>query len=268
MSEVAKDIPVYPGERMTRFYSGRVRIIQKEAGYRFSIDAALLADFVRTQPGQTILELGTGCGIVLILLSETGKSFKHAAGLEIQKDLADMAERNVRLNGLASRIKIIHGDFRQGRRLLHEEKFDIVISNPPYLKVDEGRLSPSLEKAVARHELQCTLDDVVRSARTLMTDQGRFFIIYPMSRHDELSQALKAHGFSPVRRRFVRARERDRPNLVLLKACHGTPQADLAEEKILTLYDGDRTYSQEAAEILFAVPADLQEDRDTSSGKG
>jgi tRNA1Val (adenine37-N6)-methyltransferase len=136
------------------------------------------------------------------------------------------------------------------------------------LKVDEGRLSPSLEKAVARHELQCTLDDVVRSARTLITDQGRFLIIYPMSRHDELSQALKTHSFSPVRRRFVRARETARPNLVLLEASSGTPPADLAVEKTLTLYEDDRTYSREAAEILFAAPADLQEGRSVSSGQG
>jgi tRNA1(Val) A37 N6-methylase TrmN6 len=257
MSEDAKDIPIYPGEQITRFYSGKIRIIQKEAGYRFSIDAALLANFTRTTPEQTILELGAGGGIVLILLSETGKSFKHATGLEIQKDLADRADRSVRLNGLARRIKIIHGDFREGHRLLQEEKFDIVISNPPYLKVDEGRLSPSLEKAVARHELKCTLDDVVRSAGTLIKERGRFLIIYPMARYDHLNQALKKFGFSPVRQRFIRASVTASPNLVLMEAATQAPPAGLEEEKILTLFDDEGHYTGEAADILFNTPADF-----------
>jgi len=256
MTENIQGIPLYPGEKITRFFSGKIQIIQQQAGYRFAIDSILLANFARTAPQQTILELGTGSGIVLILLTETGKSFKNAIGLEIQKGLADIAARNVRLNGLTHRIRMIQADFRDGHRLLHGEKFDIVLSNPPYLKVDEGRLSPSLEKAVARHELKCTLDDVVRSAGTLIKDRGRFLIIYPMARYDDLNRALKTYGFSPVRRRFVRARVNTSPNLILMEAGTCSPPGSPEEERILTLYDDEQNYTREAAEVLFKMPVD------------
>ena len=251
MHEKESVVPLYPEEEITRFYSGKVRLIQKKEGYRFSINAALLADFIRIEPEQTLLELGTGCGIVPIFMWFRGKSFRKTVGIEIQKDLADIAFRNVQLNALEERIKIIHADFRQSHRLLQEEKFDIVISNPPYLKVGQGRLNPCIEKAVARHELKCTLEELVRAAINAVQRKGRFNLIYPTVRFDDLKDALATNSLFPIRKRFIRAREEAPPNLVLVEAGEKTCIRERNEDSTLTLYDKQGNYSRETAEILF-----------------
>jgi tRNA1(Val) A37 N6-methylase TrmN6 len=162
-----------------------------------------------------------------------------------------MACRNVRLNGLEGTIEIIHADFRRGHRLLREEKFDIVISNPPYLKVGHGRLNPCIERAVARHELKCTLEELVMTAADTVKEKGRFHLIYPVVRLDDLTDVLAANNFFPVRRRFIRAREETPPNLILVESGRKPCPCGRSQDSTLTLYDKQGNYSSETAKILF-----------------
>ena len=159
--------PRSDGETLDAFYHGRIRVLQGKKGYRFSVDAPLLADFVRTREGDEALEIGTGSGIIALLLSV--KPFRRVTALEIQAGLADLARRNVALNGLGGRIEVVEADFRTyepGR------KFDLVFSNPPYIGKATGFLSASAEKSAAKHELHGAIGDFMRKTAEWLAPGG------------------------------------------------------------------------------------------------
>jgi len=167
-------------ETLDSFYMGRILVLQKKKGYRFSVDAALLADFIQTRANDDILELGTGTGIVSLLLSI--KPFKHITAVEIQESLADLAQRNIRINGLDQRITIVREDLR---RFQPGKKYDVIFSNPPYLRKGEGYLSSSEEKSIAKHELKCNIFDIMERTGELLKKQGRAFFIFQTKRKEE-----------------------------------------------------------------------------------
>ena len=177
--------PVTPrsdGETLDAFYHGRIRVLQGKKGYRFSVDAPLLADFVRTREGDEALEIGTGSGIIALLLSV--KPFRRVTALEIQAGLADLARRNVALNGLGGRIEVVEADFRTyepGR------KFDLIFSNPPYIGKTAGFLSASAEKSAAKHELHGAIGDFMRKTAEWLAPAGRACFVYPEKRRADLS---------------------------------------------------------------------------------
>ena len=142
-------------ETLDTFYHGRIFVLQKKSGYRFSVDAPLLADFVQTERRDNLLEIGTGSGVISLLLSI--KPFARVTALEIQESLVDLARRNVQLNKLTDRICVVQGDIRD---FVTREKFDVIFSNPPYIKQKSGHLSPSGEKSVAKHELKINIFDI------------------------------------------------------------------------------------------------------------
>jgi tRNA1Val (adenine37-N6)-methyltransferase len=191
-----------PDETLDTFFDGKLQMIQKKRGYRFSVDAILLSQFVKLHKDERVIDLGTGCGILPLLLSHTTQAHSFM-GVEIQKKLADCAKKNVILNHLENRISIIKKDFRELRNTFPPGSFDVVLSNPPYRKYRTGRINPSLEKAIARHEMKGTLEDLVSVASYLLPPKGRCYVIFPVLRTVDLLVALRGEKLEPKRLQFV-----------------------------------------------------------------
>ena len=204
-------------ETLDLFFNGTLHLLQKKRGYRFSIDVVLLSQFIRLRGHEKGIDLGTGCGILPLLLSrtETGHSF---VGIEIQKGLADLAEKNVAINHLEDRIAILHQDFKKLKKVFSAGSFDVVFSNPPYRKALTGRINPSPEKAVARHEIKGTLNDLVETAAYLLPTKGRCYLIYSASRTVDLLVTLRRNKLEPKRLRFVHPKREENAKFILLES--------------------------------------------------
>ncbi len=242
-------------ETLDTFYHGRVRVLQKTKGYRFSVDAPLLADFIRVKAGDEALDIGTGSGIIALLLSVT--PVRRIAALEVQPALADLARRNVALNGLEGRIEVVEADLRayEPRRV-----FDLIFSNPPYIRRATGSLSRSPEKSAAKHELHGGIDEIMDRTAAWLAPGGRACFVYPEKRRSDLARAANARDFRVLRFRHVLPRAGEPPNLFLVElgragtAGSGLPEP--AEPEImppLVLYGPDGKYSAEA-EAVFSCP--------------
>jgi tRNA1Val (adenine37-N6)-methyltransferase len=243
--------PPRDGETLDAFYRGRVRVLQTKNGYRFSVDAPLLADFIRTKPDDEALELGAGNGIIPLLLSV--KPFKKITAVEIQEGLAALARRNVELNGLGGRIEVVHADWRTfepGRT------YDLVFSNPPYIKRATGFLSASAEKSAAKHELHGGIGEVMAKTAELLAPDGRACFVYPEKRRSDLLAAAGERGLTPMRLRSIHPREGEPPNLFLVELGHAAgsdPLRDGAPETMpaLILFGPEGRYTP-AAEAVFS----------------
>jgi tRNA1Val (adenine37-N6)-methyltransferase len=235
-------------ETLDTLFEGRLKILQKKQGYRFSIDALLLAHFADPAPGDRIVDLGTGCGIVPLILFFRKKA-KTVAGVEIQPSLTDLARRNAALNRCSSKFQILGDDLRNLEKRFGRESFDRVLANPPYRKVGSGRINPHSEKAIARHEVQATLEDVLRSAHSLLKDKGRLDMIYPASRAADLMRGLNKHHLEPKRLQFVHSHEKDEARLVLVEALkEGHAQVIILPP--FFLYDAGGNYTPAARELF------------------
>lgn len=190
------EIKLRPGECVDRFLEGRLRLIQSKDGYRFSIDAILLSQFVTVKAGDVVIDLGTGCGVILLSLLFK-RPVGHAFGLEIQEELASQAMRNVLLNGFGERMGVILGDIRFPP--IAHESADVVICNPPYRKVRSGRLNPDRRRAVARHEILASIDDILQAGRYLLRKKGRLALIYPSVRLADILVRLRRFNLEPKR---------------------------------------------------------------------
>ena len=212
------DIKLRSDETIDHFLEGRLKIIQSRNGYRFSIDAVLLSEFVTTRPEDRVVDLGTGCGVIpLILLLR--RSIEHVFGLEIQPDLAHQAARNALLNGFNKKMEIILGDMKQ--LPLRPSSIDLVICNPPYREKNSGRLNPDPQRAIARHEILASLNDVLNVARTLLKARGRLALIYPVARLADLLVRLRGHDLEPKRMRVIYPNMESAARLVLVEAYAG-----------------------------------------------
>jgi len=189
-------------ETLETFGESKLQILQKKRGYRFSADAILLSEFVRIQRDERAIDLGTGCGILPLLLSQTTK-VRSFLGVEVQKTLADLAERNVVLNHFQHGITILHEDYRTLPRIFPAGSFHVVVSNPPYRTFRSGRVNPSQEKGIARHEIYGAIDDLVSVAAYLLPPKGRFYLIFPASRAVDAIASLRRNMLEPKRIRFV-----------------------------------------------------------------
>ncbi len=209
--------PLSPDETLDSFFDGKLKILQKKEGYRFSIDAVLLAQFVKIRRDEKAIDLGTGCGILPLLLSQITKACSFV-GAEIQKGLVECAVKNVMLNHLEDRISILHRDFRKLKTTFPPGSFDVVLSNPPYRKYRTGRVNPLPEKAIARHEIKGTLDDLASIASYLLPHKGRFYLIFPASRTADLLVALRKTNLEPKRFQFVHPRIGERAKFLLVES--------------------------------------------------
>ena len=206
-----------PDETLDSFLDGKLEIIQKKKGYRFSVDAVLLSQFARVRRNEKVIDLGTGCGVLPLLLSQTTKAHSFV-GVEVQEELAACAKKNVILNKVENRISILHRDFRELKEVYPPGSFHIVLSNPPYRKVWTGRVNPSIEKAVARHEIKGTLEDLVSIVSYLLLPKGRVYLIFPAWRTVDLLVALRRENLEPKRMQFVYPRIDEEAKFVLIES--------------------------------------------------
>jgi tRNA1Val (adenine37-N6)-methyltransferase len=204
-------------ETLDTFFNGSLQIVQKKRGYRFSVDAVLLSQFINIRKDEKVIDLGTGCGILPLLLSQTTKAHSFV-GVEIQKGLAECARKNVILNHLDHRISILHQDFRELRGTFRSGSFDVVVSNPPYRQYRTGRMNPSIEKAIARHEITGTLGDLIGIASYLLPTKGRCYLIFPAWRTVDLLTVLRGERLEPKRLQFVHPRLGEGAKFILIES--------------------------------------------------
>ena len=204
-----------PDESIDDFMDGRLKLIQSRKGYRFSIDAVLLSEFVSLKRGDIIVDLGTGCGIIpLVILLK--RVIGYAYGLEIQPELADQAIRNARLNGFEKKMGVILGDIKHPP--LRWSLADVVICNPPYRQRKSGRINPDPQRAIARHEIRASLDDILDTARRLLKPKGRLAMIYPASRLVDIMVRMRGFNLEPKRIRVIYPGLESEAKLVLIEA--------------------------------------------------
>ena len=207
-------------ERIDNLERNGYHIIQDTGRFCFGMDAVLLSGFARVKEGARVLDLGTGTGIIPILLeAKTGAA--HLTGLEIQEDSADMARRSVRLNGLEHKIDIVTGDIKEAGSLFDAASFDVITCNPPYMIGRHGIANEGDAKAIARHEILCTLEDVVSQTARLLKPGGNFFMVHRPFRLAEIMTVLTAYKLEPKRMRLVYPFVDKEPNMVLIEANRG-----------------------------------------------
>ncbi len=211
---------MFQDETLGHLLPGGAKILQKKRGYRFSIDSILLAHFVRLKEGQKIVDLGTGSGIIPIILATKVKS-TEIWGVEIQEELAEMAKKNIEMNHLQGRVHIVKGDARDLADRMQSEAFDIVLTNPPYRKIRSGRLNPQREKAIARHEIKGSLSDMAKIAFRLLRPKASFYLVYPALRLVDLIAFLRETRLEPKRLRLVHPNVEKGAKLILLEAIKG-----------------------------------------------
>ncbi len=234
-------------ERIDDLQRNGYRIIQKKKGFCFGMDAVLLSGFAQVKEGEVALDLGTGTGIIPILL-EAKTQGKHFTGLEIQEEMAEMADRSVRLNHLEDRVDIVRGDIREASRLFGKASFDVVTSNPPYMNDNHGLKNPDLPKAIARHEVLCTLDDVCREASLLLKSGGRFYMVHRPHRLAEIITTLKAYKLEPKRMKLVHPFVDKEANMVLIEAVRGGRSMMKVEAPVI-VYREVGVYTQEIYDV-------------------
>ena len=230
------------GERLDDLQRNGFQIIQNPGRFCFGMDAVLLTGFARAKEGDKVLDLGTGTGIIPILMAAKTKA-DHFTALEIQEESADMARRSVGLNGLESRIDIVQGDLKEADSFLKAASFDVVTCNPPYMIGQHGIANPEEPKAIARHEVCCTLEDVVRVTAKLLRPGGNFFMVHRPFRLAEILTLLTKYKLEPKRMQLVHPYIDREPNMVLIEANRGG-KSRMKVEPPLVIYESPGVYTE------------------------
>lgn len=214
-------VKLLPGERLDDLQLSGYYIIQDPERFCFGVDAVMLTDFVKVKPGEQVLDLGTGTGVIPILLSAKTEG-KHFTGLEIQPESADMAERSVAYNHLEEKVEIVTGDIKEAADMFKTASFDVITTNPPYMLNEHGLKNAADAKTIARHEILCTLDDILReSAKLLKESKGRFYMIHKPFRLVEILTKMCRYKIEPKRIQFVHPYIDKEPTMVLIEGLKG-----------------------------------------------
>ena len=233
-------------ERVDDLQLSGLHIIQNPEKFCFGMDAVLLSGFVRAKEGESLLDIGTGTGILPLLLSAKTKC-AHLTGLEIQEESADMARRSVALNHLEERITIVTGDVKEAGLVFAPASFDCITCNPPYMIGEHGIQNPDAPKAIARHEILCTFEDVAAATEKLLRPGGRFYLVHRPFRLAEILVTLTEHKLEPKRMRLVYPYVDKEPNMVLIVAVRGA-RSRMTVEPPLILFEEHGKYTQEIRE--------------------
>ncbi len=240
-------ISLLPGERIDDLERNGYKIIQNSEKFCFGMDAVLLSGFANVKTNESVLDLGTGTGIIPILLEAKteGKSF---AALEIQKESADMARRSVMLNDLTDKIRIVDGDIKEASQIFGRASFDVVTSNPPYMNDNHGLKNPDMPKAIARHEVLCSLEDVIREASYVLKEKGRFYMVHRPHRLVEIINVLSKYKLEVKRMKMVHPFIHKEANMVLVEAIKGG-NSFMKMDKPLIVYTEPGKYTDEIYDI-------------------
>ncbi len=240
-------VSILENERIDDLQYKGLRLIQKKDGFCFGVDAVLLANFADIRKNDRVLDMGTGTGIIAVLIAAKTAA-ASVTGLEIQAEMSEMAMRSIKLNGLEEKMKIVCGDIKNAAELFGPSKFEAVVTNPPYMNKGGGLLNPSDTIAVSRHELLCTLEDVISAGGRLLVPGGRFAMVHRPERLADILVLMRSCGVEPKYLRFVHPSPYKKPNMVLIRGARGgKPQLKVLEP--LYVYDETGSYSKEINEI-------------------
>lgn len=245
--EKSLNIEVLQNERIDDLQLKGLRLIQNKEGFCFGVDAVLLANFADVRDNARVVDLGTGTGIIPILLAGKTEA-KEIIGLEIQRDMALMAQRSVKLNTLEGRVTIMEGDIKQSISLLGKGNYDVVVSNPPYMNSGGGLVNPKDTKAISRHEILCTLEDVIASGAALLKPSGQFAMVHRPERIVDILCLMRQYKLEPKYLRFVHPYPHKKANMILVKGVKGG-RAHLKMLPPLYVFDKDGQYSEEIDNI-------------------
>lgn len=241
------EIKLNERERIDDLQIKGYKIIQHPDKFCFGMDAVLLSGFAKLKKGGRMLDLGTGTGIIPILMEAKNDGEKFY-GLEIQEESAEMASRSVELNSLSEKVEIVTGDIKEASKIFGKAVFDVVTTNPPYMTYQHGLVNPQMPKAIARHEVLCSLEDVIREAALLLKPGGHFFMVHRPFRLAEIFEEMQKYKLEPKRMRLVYPYIDKEPNMVLIEAILGAKKR-ITVEKPLIVYEKPNVYTQEIYDI-------------------
>lgn len=234
-------------ERVDDLQRNGLKIIQKTDGFCFGMDAVLLSGFAHVKRGEKVLDMGTGTGIIPLLLSAKTQG-EHFTALEIQKEIAEMAARSVEMNHLKEKIEIVNGDIKEASRIFGGASFDVVTTNPPYMNDAHGLKNPTEVKAISRHEVLCTLEDVVREGSKVLKSGGRMYMVHRPHRLIEIITVMKQYKLEPKRMCMVHPFKDKEANMVLIEAVKGGGSW-LKMEAPIIVYKEPGVYTDEIYDI-------------------
>ena len=241
------EVTLHENERLDELHRNGYKIIQDKGRFCFGMDAVLLSGFARVKPGEKVLDLGTGTGIIPILL-EAKTDGEHFTGLEIQPESADMASRSVTYNDLQDKIDIVVGDIKDASQRFGASSFDVITTNPPYMIGQHGIKNDQDAKAIARHEILCDLDDILRESAKMLKPSGRFYMVHRPFRLAEIFSKMIEYRIEPKRMQLVYPFVDKEPNMVLIEGLRGG-KSRLTVEKPLIVYKEPGVYMPEIYDI-------------------
>ena len=228
-------------------YKG-LKLIQNKEGFCFGVDSVLLSDFAKNiKSNCTVVDIGTGTGIVGLLLCKK-TNLKKIYGIEVQTEVAQMAKRSVIMNNLEDKFEIINCDINNIFEYLPQNKIDVVVTNPPYKKVNTGVKSEDEKNMISRHEIKCTLEDIVEKSSKLLKDRGEFYMVHRAERLADIMCVMRKYKIEPKEIRFVHSKAFEKPNLILVKGIRCAKEF-LKIQKPLVIYDENGNYTDEINEI-------------------
>ena len=245
-----EDIPIKENERIDDLQYKDLKIIQETDGFCFGIDSILLSDFAKNiKKNSKVADLGTGTGIIGLLLCKK-TNLAEMTGIEIQEDIANMAERSIKLNNLEEKFRIINSNINEifSKKLLEKNVFDVVVMNPPYKEVGTGEINENEKKLISRHEIKANLSDFIKTASGLLKDKGELYIVHKPERMPDIIQKLRENKIEPKELRVVYSNKNSEASLILIKAVKGGKKF-LKIDRPLYIYNESGKYSDEIKQI-------------------
>lgn len=234
-------------ERIDDLQLKNLKIIQDTEGFCFGIDAVLLGNYAEVKRNAKVVDLGTGTGIIPLIIYGKNKPSKIYA-VEVQPEVAEMAKRTMKLNKIENEIEIVESNLKEVTKILGKGQYDVVTTNPPYMPSGAGEQNPEDKKAISRHEVLCTLEDVIKTAAELLNTSGKFFMVHRPQRLVDILTLMRTYDIEPKSIRFIHPYSNKKPNLLLIKGIKGG-MAELKMEDPLYVYNEDGTYTAEIHQI-------------------